>query len=448
MTVEQASTAPRSPSGTLEPPQATSECLTQPSAPTSASTRSAGSNRMRSDSRSRSRSRHRTRRRDRRHSDRRESYHHRRRHRSRSHDRHHRRHHSPSPPLDPRERDLRTVMVMQLAQNLRDRDLYKFFSRAGPVRTARIVHNRRSMRTRGVGYVEFCGTEAIPNALALSGERLLGVPILVDHSGAEKNQVPSKTTRPRSSSRQPQTQPDQPAARVAEKVESRLYVGNLDPNLKESDLEQLFLTVGPVELVDIIRDATSTLTTRYGFVQYATVDLATQAQQMFNGLELVGRPLKVQFAHPRNRVTAGDGAALANAALAAVSATPGMFATAPELQSPSPTPRSHTSSPRVPSPGAQKGSRMALLQHMFDPAAEAQPDWVDTLKADITNECSKYGLVESVWVDTNTKGDILVEFATEDAAHRAIEALQGRGFAGNEIAASSVSHSEVARRSL
>ncbi|KAJ1962305.1 splicing factor, partial [Dimargaris xerosporica] len=342
-------------------------------------------------------------------------------------------------------------MVMQLAHNLRDRDLYKFFSRAGPVRTARIVHNRRSMRTRGVGYVEFCDAETIPKALALSGERLLGVPILVDHSGAEKNQVPPKTPAPRSASRQSQTQPDQPATRVAEKVESRLYVGNLDPNLKESDLEQLFLTVGPVELVDIIRDVTSTLPTRYGFVQYATVDLATQAQQMFNGLELVGRPLKVQFAHPRNRVTAGDGAALANAALAVASATPGMFATAPELRSPSPTSRTRTSSPKalsVASPESQKRSRVVLLQHMFDPATETQPEWVDTLKADITSECSKYGPVETVWVDTNTKGDILVEFATDDAAHQAIEALQGRWFAGNEIAASSASRSEVARRSL
>lgn len=38
-----------------------------------------------------------------------------------------------------------------------------------------------------VGYVEFYEEESVQNALAMSGQKLLGIPVLVQMSEAEKN---------------------------------------------------------------------------------------------------------------------------------------------------------------------------------------------------------------------------------------------------------------------
>lgn len=40
-----------------------------------------------------------------------------------------------------------------------------------------------------VGYVEFYEEQSVQNALALSGQKLLGIPVLVSLSEAEKNRL-------------------------------------------------------------------------------------------------------------------------------------------------------------------------------------------------------------------------------------------------------------------
>jgi RNA-binding protein 23/39 len=41
--------------------------------------------------------------------------------------------------------------------------------------------------THSVGYVEFYDEESVPKALALSGQKLLGIPVVVQLTEAEKN---------------------------------------------------------------------------------------------------------------------------------------------------------------------------------------------------------------------------------------------------------------------
>ncbi|XP_048788636.1 probable RNA-binding protein 23 isoform X6 [Lagopus muta] len=91
--------------------------------------------------------------------------------------------------LSPEERDARTVFCMQLAARIRPRDLEDFFSAVGKVRDVRIISDRNSRRSKGIAYVEFCEMHAVPLAIGLSGQRLLGVPIIVQASQAEKNRL-------------------------------------------------------------------------------------------------------------------------------------------------------------------------------------------------------------------------------------------------------------------
>jgi RNA-binding protein 39 len=98
---------------------------------------------------------------------------------------------------------------MQLAARLRSRELADFFAAVGKVRDAKIIADRISRRSKGyilyslifsfnvlalnnyyfnrVGYVEFYDEESVPKALALTGQKLLGIPVIVQLTEAEKN---------------------------------------------------------------------------------------------------------------------------------------------------------------------------------------------------------------------------------------------------------------------
>jgi RNA-binding protein 39 len=88
----------------------------------------------------------------------------------------------PIDNLTPEERDARTVFCMQLAARIRPRDLEEFFSAVGKVRDVRMISDRNSRRSKGIAYVEFVDVSSVPLAIGLTGQRVLGVPIIVQAS--------------------------------------------------------------------------------------------------------------------------------------------------------------------------------------------------------------------------------------------------------------------------
>lgn len=118
----------------------------------------------------------------------------------------------PIDNLTPEERDSRTVFCMQLAARIRPRDLEEFFSAVGKVRMltaefkhrkgwgdlivamvstavvysqvrdVRMISDRNSRRSKGIAYIEFVEASSVPLAIGLTGQRLLGVPIIVQAS--------------------------------------------------------------------------------------------------------------------------------------------------------------------------------------------------------------------------------------------------------------------------
>ena len=53
------------------------------------------------------------------------------------------------------ERDARTVFVTNLPLKVTDRELYRFFEKAGRVNDIRLIHDRNTRRSKGIGYVEY-----------------------------------------------------------------------------------------------------------------------------------------------------------------------------------------------------------------------------------------------------------------------------------------------------
>jgi RNA-binding protein 39 len=161
-----------------------------------------------------------------------------------------------------------------------ERDVYEFFSKAGKVRDVRLIMDRNSRRSKGVGYIEFYDVMSVPMAIALSGQLFLGQPVMVKPSEAEKNLAQSNSTTVGGTG---------PADR-------KLYVGNLHFNMSELQLRQIFEAFGPVELVQLPLDPETGQCKGFGFIQFVQLEHSKAAQIALNGkLEIAGRTIKVSF---------------------------------------------------------------------------------------------------------------------------------------------------------
>jgi len=75
-----------------------------------------------------------------------------------------------------------------------------------------------------------------------------------------------------------------------------LYVGNLSDKITEGLLYEIFSSVGPVESCKICKDKTSGISAGYGFVDYYNPQIAAVALEQFNGRQIYGSEIKVNWA--------------------------------------------------------------------------------------------------------------------------------------------------------
>ena len=83
-------------------------------------------------------------------------------------------------------------------------------------------------------------------------------------------------------------------------VSKSLYVGNIQWDLTEKELEELFNPFGKIISVQIIKDHNSGRSKGFGFVEMEKPDEADKAMQNLHGKELRGRTLKINEARERS----------------------------------------------------------------------------------------------------------------------------------------------------
>ena len=88
---------------------------------------------------------------------------------------------------------------------------------------------------------------------------------------------------------------------------AKLYVGNLSFNTTETDLQDLFATVGPVQETLIMQDRMTMKSRGFGFVTMSEDSDAQKAIVQFNGKQIDGRALTVNEARPREERSGGGG---------------------------------------------------------------------------------------------------------------------------------------------
>src|SRR3974390_551757 len=97
---------------------------------------------------------------------------------------------------------------------------------------------------------------------------------------------------------------------------NRLFVGNLSYQTMENDLQEYFSQVGAVTSVNLMLDKVTGKSRGFAFVELATAEEATKADEQFQNKYFQGRQLTVNVARPREERPApwsggrgeGDGA--------------------------------------------------------------------------------------------------------------------------------------------
>ncbi|KAH9065714.1 hypothetical protein EDB87DRAFT_1672381 [Lactarius vividus] len=358
------------------------------------------------------------------------------------------RHKSPPPPLarksptyepppddpmndEPREDDseARSVFVSQLAARLTARDLGYFFEDKlgeNTVLDARIVTDRLSRRSKGIGYVEFRSIDLVDKALSLSGTVVMGLPIMVQLTEAERNRLhpgdgnlnlPPGVTAPHGGAMQ-------------------LYVGSLHFNLTEGDIKQVFEPFGELEFVDLHKDPVTGRSKGYAFVQYKRSEDARMALEQMDGFELAGRTLRVNTVHEKGttKYTSQDSLDEAGGGNLNAASRQALMQKLARIE-----PTSKLEPVSRPNIQAME-SRCVLLKNMFTPEEETDADWDKELADDVKGECEgKYGSVERIKVEKESQGEIYVKFSDVDAARKAVQGLNGRWFGGRQVSAAFIS---------
>ncbi|KAF7653697.1 hypothetical protein LDENG_00079650 [Lucifuga dentata] len=320
----------------------------------------------------------------------------------------------PIDNLTPEERDARTVFCMQLAARIRARDLEDFFSAVGKVRDVRMISDRNSRRSKGIAYIEFVESSSVPLAIGLTGQRLLGVPIIVQASQAEKNRAAAAANNLQKGSSGPM----------------RLYVGSLHFNITEEMLRGIFEPFGRIEGIQLMMDSETGRSKGYGFISFADAECAKKALEQLNGFELAGRPMKLMA-----RLAEGTGLKIPPAAQQALQMTGSMpFGNIPGAAVPTPTPNQALNLPSQP-----LATHCLQLSNLFNPQVENDPSWATEIQDDVIEECNKHGGVVHIYVDKNSsQGNVYVKCPSIPAAMATVNALHGRWFAGKMITAAYV----------
>ena len=90
-------------------------------------------------------------------------------------------------------------------------------------------------------------------------------------------------------------------------MSTKLFVGNLDFNVSENDLQDAFAAYGTVVETNLVTDRATGRPRGFGFVTMNSPEEAQKAIEGLNGKDLGGRALSVNVARPREERSGGGG---------------------------------------------------------------------------------------------------------------------------------------------
>ncbi|XP_058753889.1 polyadenylate-binding protein RBP45-like [Vicia villosa] len=190
-----------------------------------------------------------------------------------------------------------TIFVGDLAADVTDYHLTEVFrTRYNSVKGAKVVIDRLTGRTKGYGFVRFADESEQMRAMTeMQGVLCSTRPMRI---GPASNKNVNTQTSKASSYQSPQ---GGGAQNENDPNNTTIFVGNLDPNVTDDHLKQVFGQYGELVHVKIPSGK------RCGFVQFADRSSAEEALRVLNGTLLGGQNVRLSWGRsPANKQTQQD----------------------------------------------------------------------------------------------------------------------------------------------
>uniref|UniRef100_A0AC35GMK6 RRM domain-containing protein n=1 Tax=Panagrolaimus sp. PS1159 TaxID=55785 RepID=A0AC35GMK6_9BILA len=338
-----------------------------------------------------------------------------------------------NPNMTPDERDERTIFILQLARDTKPTDLETFFESVGPVRDVRIITDSRTGRSKGIAYIEFWERESVALALGLNKQRLLGAPLIIQQSCAERNRQAAQTLGG--------------ALGFTTSFNAtgpmKLVVENLHPDINDKMLLDIFEPFGKVSVCKVARGPDRN-SLGYANLGFKNADDAKKVLEQLNGYEIAGRALRIKIEEQeeskpspphephRERLEKDEKMELGHTGrlhvMAKLAEGSGMDVPKATLDISSTFNQQATVPPYA--------TTTFFLSGLFDPATETGENWDQEIADDVITECNQYGGVWHIFVDKNAAdGNVYIKCPTVLVAANCVAALHGRYFAGRMVTA-------------
>jgi len=183
-----------------------------------------------------------------------------------------------------------TIFVGDLAPDVTDYMLQETFRARYPsVKGAKVVIDRITSRTKGYGFVRFGDEgEQLRAMTEMNGVLCSTRPMRI---GPATNKNTTGVQQPKAS-----YQNSQGAQNENDPNNTTIFVGNLDPNVTDDHLRQVFSQYGQLVHVKIPSGK------RCGFVQFVDRSCAEEALRMLNGTQLGGQNIRLSWGRsPSNK---------------------------------------------------------------------------------------------------------------------------------------------------
>lgn len=193
-------------------------------------------------------------------------------------------------------RNSRTILVMQLSPRVKTRDLEVFFRDLGRVREVRLIMDTQTRRHKGIAYIEFEDAKTASKALASNGQKLCGVPMVIQSAlldNKKVNDLQSSTTYNKNNINSYHTSSHSSSRSNLPPNCYRVYVGSLHVALTEEMIRSVFEPFGPIIKVELMKDRVTGVSRGYAFLTYANIEDGQEAVRCLDGFELAGKNLRV-----------------------------------------------------------------------------------------------------------------------------------------------------------
>ncbi|MCF6313468.1 MAG: RNA-binding protein [Verrucomicrobiales bacterium] len=213
-------------------------------------------------------------------------------------------------------------------------DLEKHFTQIGTVKSAELVINRRTQQSKGFAFVEMGSIEEARKAVSTyHNEDFMGRRMLVNGAksqgaggeGSDRNSGDRNRRDGRESSsndrqsrgdrnergnrgdrgdRQRSERREEPRRVKKEETpvvitSARLKLDNLDYEVGEEELEELFKGIGVVVSTEVVANPETHQSRGYGFVEMSHIDEAQRAVDILNNKDFMGRKLNLSGAEDK-----------------------------------------------------------------------------------------------------------------------------------------------------